>query len=91
MLLVTSLERMLCCFKIQYFVSYLCGLVLTVTARSFPHVSSTRDYVRLLIHLTTKRRLLNLKTQLVPRSKHFHGYKNQSVMLCRSESEYLEC
>ena len=30
--------------------------------------------------LKTKRRLLYLKTQFVPRSKHFHlGYKNQSV------------
>jgi len=30
--------------------------------------------------LKTKRRLLYLKTQSVPRCKHFHlGYKNQSV------------
>jgi len=30
--------------------------------------------------LKTKRRLLYLKTQFVPRCKHFHlGYKNQSV------------
>jgi hypothetical protein len=36
--------------------------------------------VAIFKHLKTKHRLLYLKTQYVPRSKHFHlGYKNQSV------------
>jgi chloramphenicol O-acetyltransferase len=37
-------------------------------------------------NLKTKRALLYLKNQFVPRSKHFHlGYKNQSVMLYVAE------
>jgi hypothetical protein len=40
--------------------------------------------------LKTKRRLLYLKTQTVPHSKHFHlGYKNQSVYAVSGTSRYL--
>ena len=40
--------------------------------------------------LQTKRRLLYLKTQSVPRTKHFHlGYKNQSVYAVSGTSRCL--
>ena len=40
--------------------------------------------------LMTKRRLLYLETQFVPRSKHFHlGYKNQSVYAVSGTSRCL--
>ena len=40
--------------------------------------------------LNTKRRLLYLKTQFVPRSKHFHlCYKNQSVYAVSDTSRCL--
>jgi len=39
-----------------------------------------------LNHLKTKRRLHYLKTQSVPRCKHFYlGYKNQSVVMYGAE------
>ena len=44
----------------------------------------------LISPLNTKRRLLYLKTQFVPRSKHFSSrYKNQSVYAVSSTSRYL--
>ena len=46
-----------------------------------------REYVN---PLNTKRRLLYLKTQVVPRSKHFHlSYKNQSVYAVNGASRCL--
>jgi len=40
--------------------------------------------------LKTKRRLLHLKTQSVPRSKRFSSrYKNQSVYVVRSKSLFV--
>jgi hypothetical protein len=41
-------------------------------------------------HLKTKRRLLYLNTQVVPRCKHFYlGYKNQSVYAVSGTSRCL--
>ena len=54
---------------------------ITTKCQSVPHKFNT---------LKTKRRLLYLKTQFVPRSKHFHlGYKNQSVYAVSGTSRSL--
>ena len=49
----------------------------------------THVYLKINV-LKTKRRLLYLKTQFVPRSKHFHlRYKNQSVYTVSGTSRCL--
>ena len=63
-----------------------------------PKRSRSVDMLKMLIFdkrvfinpLKTKRRLLYLKTQFVPRSKHFHlGYKNKSVYAVSGTSRCL--
>ena len=50
----------------------------------------SKDVISETEYLKTKRRLLCLKTQFVPRSKHFHlGYKNQSVYAVSGTSRSL--
>ena len=61
---------------------------------SFFFLSRYPDYVSTYLvdfnPLNTKRRMLYLKTQFVPRSKHFHlGYKNPSVYAVSGTSRCL--
>ena len=84
---VKLIPEEMCCLNFRSHKSFWCAMFWRTTLETGHKVV----YVFLTFnHLKTKRRLLYLKTQFVPRGKHFHlGYKNQSVYAVSGTSRCL--